>query len=75
MKLREGILNLCRELKPEAVSLVDAISPPDFVLNSVLGASDGKVYQHLEVAMSQAPGCFEKPSWWKEAASRLQHKL
>lgn len=73
--LRETILQLCRELKPDAVSLVDAIAPPDFVLNSVLGASDGKVYQHLEVAMSEAPGCYEKPSWWGLAANRLKAKL
>lgn len=73
--LREAVLQLCKELKPEAVTLVDAISPPDFVLNSALGASDGKVYQHLEVAMTEAPGCYEKPSWWHEAANRLRGKL
>lgn len=39
----EGIIHLCEELKPEMVALVDSISPPDFVLNSVLGYSDGKV--------------------------------
>uniref|UniRef100_T1HBE6 Acyl-coenzyme A oxidase n=1 Tax=Rhodnius prolixus TaxID=13249 RepID=T1HBE6_RHOPR len=38
----EGIIHLCEELKPEMVALVDSISPPDFVLNSVLGYSDGK---------------------------------
>ena len=29
-------------LAPESVALVDAFAPPDFVLNSVLGASDGR---------------------------------
>ncbi|ODN04890.1 Peroxisomal acyl-coenzyme A oxidase 3 [Orchesella cincta] len=75
MSLREGILKLCKELKPEVLALVDAFAPPDFILNSVLGVADGKVYQHLEVAMSQNPGCFEKPSWWREAATRLKPKL
>ena len=37
------IKKLCKELLPEAVALVDAIAPPDFVLQSVLGKADGKV--------------------------------
>lgn len=41
--LRESILVLCEELKPEAVGIADALAPPDFVLNSVLGKADGKV--------------------------------
>lgn len=39
----EGILNMLPVLKGEAASLVDAIAPTDFVLNSVLGMSDGNV--------------------------------
>ena len=31
------------QLKDEAVSLVDVIAPPDFVLQSPIGASDGQV--------------------------------
>lgn len=41
--LRESILLLCEELKPEAVGIADALAPPDFVLNSILGQADGKV--------------------------------
>lgn len=41
--LKEAIIELSRRLKPEAVSLADAVAPPDFILNSVLGYSDGKV--------------------------------
>ncbi|XP_015115558.1 peroxisomal acyl-coenzyme A oxidase 3 [Diachasma alloeum] len=41
--IREGILRLCAQLKPEAASIVDALAPPDFLINSVLGMSDGKV--------------------------------
>lgn len=42
--VKENILILCGELKPEAVTIADALAPPDFVLNSVLGMSDGKVF-------------------------------
>lgn len=41
--IREGIIKLCRELVNEAVSLVDVLAPPDFVLDSPLGMSDGNV--------------------------------
>ncbi|KAJ8939078.1 hypothetical protein NQ318_008682 [Aromia moschata] len=39
--IHSSILKLCAELKDDAVSLVDVIAEPDFILNSVLGASDG----------------------------------
>lgn len=41
--IQDSITELCASLKDEAVSLVDAIAPPDSILNSVLGASDGQV--------------------------------
>lgn len=31
------------QLKDEAVALVDALAPPDFILNSPIGHSSGKV--------------------------------
>lgn len=44
---KESVISLCARLKPEAVSLADAIAPPDFILNSVLGYSDGEVKTYL----------------------------
>lgn len=41
--VQDAIIDLCGKLKNEAVAMVDAISPPDFLLNSVLGCSDGRV--------------------------------
>jgi acyl-CoA oxidase len=38
-----GILNLLNELKSDSIALIDAIAPPDYVLNSALGKSDGEV--------------------------------
>lgn len=73
--IRSAILQLCQELKGEAVSLVDVIAPPDFILNSCLGRSDGQVYKHLQLAMMQTPKAFERDENWKEIASRLKPKL
>lgn len=45
--IREAILSLCDEIKPDAVALADVIAPPDFVLNSAIGKSDGQVNTYL----------------------------
>lgn len=45
--LQDTILDLMAELRPHAVRLVDAWSIPDWLLNSALGRSDGKVYEEL----------------------------
>lgn len=40
---QQSILELLPILKNEAITLVDAIAPTDFILNSPLGMSDGNV--------------------------------
>jgi acyl-CoA oxidase len=62
----ETILGLCRDLKDEAVALVDVFSPPDFVLNSCLGFADGYIYRHIFEAMSKNEGAFDRPEWYRE---------
>ena len=64
--VRENILDLCGQLKDDAVSLVDVFAPPDFILNSCLGASDGRVYEHIFDALTHNEGAFDRPSWIKE---------
>lgn len=41
--VKDGVLRCCNLLKPDIVGVVDAMAPPDFVLNSVIGKADGKV--------------------------------
>jgi len=71
--IRDGILDLFSKLKPEAVALIDVLAPPDFVLNSVLGKSDGKVYQNLQAQLFQSPKTFERPLWWEDIVHWRQH--
>lgn len=73
--IKENIIGLCKSLKDESIGLVDAIAPPDFILNSCLGASDGQVYKHLEKAMKETPGCFEKSGDWQVISHKLVAKL
>lgn len=64
--IKDGILKLCAQIKPEAVSLVDALAPPDFILNSALGKSDGNIYKNIQSAVFQGPDVFQRPSWWQD---------
>lgn len=41
--VRSELLRLCGEMKDSSVAVVDALAPPDFALNSVIGKSDGLV--------------------------------
>lgn len=41
--IQNRLIDLCHELRNEAAALVDVFAPPDHILNSVLGVSDGKV--------------------------------
>ncbi|KAE8209599.1 hypothetical protein CF327_g6434 [Tilletia walkeri] len=45
--LRSTVQKSMAELRPNAVALVDSFALPDYLLNSVLGRSDGKVYESL----------------------------
>ncbi|KAB0795335.1 hypothetical protein PPYR_12174 [Photinus pyralis] len=71
------ILKLCMDLKDDIVALVDAIAPPDFLLNSVFGHSDGHIYERLESTITHTPETFSKAKWrgdvseWKYQLSKL----
>jgi acyl-CoA oxidase len=58
--IRDTIVDLTSEIKDDAVALVDAIAPPDYVLNSILGNSDGNVYKNLYNSFTQSPGAFDR---------------
>ncbi|CAB4000251.1 Peroxisomal acyl-coenzyme A oxidase 3 [Paramuricea clavata] len=80
--IRKAIVDLCTEIKPEAVSLVDALAPPDFVLNSPIGHSNGKALENLYQAVLSDPKNTQRPSWWKDfmekpvkGSRRMESKL
>ena len=47
VELRRVLMSLLEQVRPEAVSLVDAFDIPDIILRSVLGRKDGDVYKAL----------------------------
>ncbi|KAM3961267.1 acyl-CoA oxidase 3 isoform 2-T2 [Aphomia sociella] len=64
--LRDGILQLCFQVAPNAISLADTLAPPDWCLNSVLGNADGEVYKHIANSVLTYPGALERPHWWRD---------
>lgn len=52
---RSKLYLLLKEVRKEAVPLVDAFEFPDVVLNSALGRYDGDVYNHLYQWALKAP--------------------
>lgn len=64
--IRAQLLAKCSELKDLAVTVADALAPPDFALNSVIAKSDGLLYENLQNEFMTNKGAFERPSWWKD---------
>lgn len=79
--IKEAILDLCKKLKGDALSVIDGLAPTDYVVHSVLGKSDGKLYENLEKLIKESPGATSRPSWWREIVydsvelSKLTSKL
>uniref|UniRef100_A0A182JJM5 Acyl-coenzyme A oxidase n=1 Tax=Anopheles atroparvus TaxID=41427 RepID=A0A182JJM5_ANOAO len=67
--LQETILRLLPTVKRDAIAMVDALAPPDFLLNSPLGAADGEVYARMESEIMQTPDVTGRPAWWSEVLS------
>lgn len=53
--LKEQVISLLEQIRPEAVSLVDAFALPDYFLHSALGRYDGKVYESMTEMAEREP--------------------
>ena len=65
LQIRIECLN--EALKKNLVTAVDAVAPPDFVLNSSLGRSEGNLHDNIVQQILNAD--HSRPSWWKEAVN------
>jgi acyl-CoA oxidase len=44
--VRASVNNLCKEVREQAIPLVDSFNLTDYIINSPLGRKDGNVYVH-----------------------------
>ena len=62
---------LCIRLKNDVIMAVDAIAPPDFILNSTIGQSEGELHenvlQDMFASAMQSAREDSRPDWWREA--------
>lgn len=72
---QNAIIHLLPQIKRDAIALIDAIAPTDFILNSPLGMSDGDMYKHLESRLLSAPDALTRPTWWDRVIYRKEAKL
>lgn len=66
LPIRQRQLQILKSLKNEAVALVDVLAPPDWVLNSCLAFSDGRVYEHIFEALSKSDRSTERAHYYKD---------
>ncbi|CAH1121403.1 unnamed protein product [Ceutorhynchus assimilis] len=64
--VKDSILHLCDALKPDFLGVIDGMAPPDFIVNSVLGKSDGKLYENIQNELIHSPHALSRPHWWHE---------
>ena len=74
IQVRQNVLHLCQQLVPDAILLTDVLAPPDFILNSALGHSSGRVYNQLHQAFLEVPGGFQRPDFWKTYTEKFRQK-
>lgn len=53
--IKQEVMTLLSEIRPNAVALVDAFKFPDYLLNSSLGRYDGKVYEDMTERAGREP--------------------
>lgn len=69
--IKDAVLDYCLKLKKDILPLVDAVAPPDWVLNSPIGHSNLKPLENLYEAMV-TPKSQERPPWWKEMTTPVE---
>jgi acyl-CoA oxidase len=62
--VRQLFLDQCKDLRRDAVPLVDAWTIPDFVLKAPIGKYDGNIYPAYFATVNAAQTSFEPPAYW-----------
>ncbi|KAG0366530.1 hypothetical protein BC939DRAFT_444782 [Gamsiella multidivaricata] len=63
-QVRELFLDQCKDLRKDAVPLVDAWIIPDFVIKAPIGKYDGDIYPAYFATVNAAQKSFDPPAYW-----------
>jgi len=69
--VRQLFLDQCKDLRKDAVPLVDAWVIPDFVIKAPIGKYDGNIYPAYFGTVNAAQKSFEPPAYWHKYAAPL----
>ncbi|KAF9165278.1 hypothetical protein BGX20_000658 [Mortierella sp. AD010] len=62
--IRQLFVDQCKDLRKDAVALVDAWAIPDFVLKALIGKYDGDIYPAYFATVNAAQKSFEPTKYW-----------
>ncbi len=63
--IKNEVLNICKGMKNELITVLDVISPPDEVLGAAVGTSTGFIFDNYLNGVYNFKGCFERADWWE----------
>jgi len=69
--IRKQLPVLCKEIRRDALALVDAFDYPDWLLRSPLGAYDGNIYTKYFATVINAPGAVAVPPYFETEIAPL----
>jgi len=72
--IRAYIRSLYKDIRQNAVALVDSLNIPDSVLLSPFGSADGDVYNKYFEMVKNAPGNGNKAPWWDTVVKPTLHR-
>ena len=72
--IRDTVVDLCDQVRDQAVPLVDAFGLSDFLITSPLGRYDGDIYRHYFDRVNRAPSVFGRAPYWEESINPLVNR-
>jgi acyl-CoA oxidase len=63
--IKDNVSELCKIIRKDAISLVDAFNYSDYMINSPLGRYDGNVYQNYFDTVRRAHRAGRIPSYFE----------
>lgn len=70
-EVRQLFLDQCKDLRKDAIPLIDAWAIPDFVLKAPIGKYDGNIYPAYFATVNAAQKSYDAPEYWHKYAKPM----